>query len=178
MLPPAPAPDAVLFRTMPWRTAGYFAVSALATWAAVATADTIIAAAAGSLERGLEYAFSLRLLVPLAIGIGLGFWIASPTRAWTRVSAVGVEIGSPRSVLIALPDVETAVRRDRWIFTTVDIVPRPDAPVALQEAKGRLPMLRVRGGRRGYPVWPALYAGGTDAFTAALAGHGVEVRRP
>ncbi|WP_238011047.1 hypothetical protein KZZ52_12900 [Dactylosporangium sp. AC04546] len=178
MLPPAPAPDAVMFRTTPWRTAGYIAVTALAAWCGAATTIMIMSIATGGFWRGVEFAFSATVIAPAIVGSALGIWLGGAMRVWARVSAAGVELGNPRSLLIAWPDVETAVQRGRWIFTTVEVVLRHDAPVALQEAKGRLPRERVRAGRRGYPVWPALYAGGTDAFAAALREHGVEVRRP
>ncbi|MET7396017.1 hypothetical protein ABZS66_21240 [Dactylosporangium sp. NPDC005572] len=178
MLPPAPAPEAVLFRATPRRTAGYIAVCALATWCLLALASALVSLNTGGFWDGVRFAFSPVVILPALAGSGLGLLITGAARVWARLSAAGLELGHPRSILVAWPDVEAAVRRGRWIFTTVEIVLRPDAPVAEHDGKGRLPMHRMRRGRRGYSLWPALYDGGVDAFTDALARHGVEVRRP
>ncbi|GAA4264296.1 hypothetical protein GCM10022255_116620 [Dactylosporangium darangshiense] len=99
---------------------------------------------------------------------------------WVRLSAAGVEIGTSytRAVLIPWSDVESATVRGRSVLANLDIAPRPGAMISLQDAKGRLPLTRMRSGRLCYPVGAGLFPGGPGAVTAALRARGVPEARP
>lgn len=111
--------------------------------------------------------------VVASLGAPLAMLIRSPH--WVRLSAAGVEIGTPlaRAVLIPWPGVESAKVRGRSILANLHVVPRPAAMTALQDAEGQPPRKRTRGGRRGYAVHAGLFPSGPGAVTAALRAQGV-----
>ncbi|UWZ51196.1 hypothetical protein Daura_31095 [Dactylosporangium aurantiacum] len=182
MIPPPPAPDAVLFRGSTGRVVACYAVLAVLGWLCAAGFYVGLAALLGwSVGRTVDFVILPQFVVPLVtvLGVLVGILIRSPH--WVRLSAAGVEIGTTRAraVLIPWSGVESATVRGRSVFANLDVVPHPAAVAALQDAEGQLPRMRTRGGRRGYPVQVGLFPSGPAAVTAALRARGVpEVRRP
>ena len=182
VIPPPPAPDAVLFRSSTGRVVAGVAGINVFIWLFGAVIYMGLAALLG---RPVDRTVDVITLPPFfvlfvaGLGVPLGVLISSPH--WVRLSAAGVEIGTPhvRAVLIPWSGVESATVRGRSVFTILDVVPHPAATAALQDAEGQPPRRRTRGGRRGYPVQVGLFPHGPRPVTAALRARGIpEARLP
>lgn len=182
VIPPPPAPDAVLFRSSTGRTVACYAGSAVLVWLSAAGISAGLATLLGRpVDRTVDFLTLPPLLIPLVtvLGVSLGMLIRSPH--WVRLSAAGVEVGTPfaRAVLIPWSDVASATVRGRSVLAVLDVVPHPAAMPSLQDTDGQPPRMRTRGGWRGHPVRVGLFPGGPGAVTAALRARGVpETRRP
>lgn len=182
MIPPPPAPDAVLFRSSTGRAVASHAAAVVFVWLCAAGFYVGLSALLGwPIGRTIEFVTLPMFFVPIltVLGVSLGMLIRSPH--WVRLSAAGVEIGTTRarSVLIPWSGVESATVRGRSVLANLDVVPHPAALSSVQDAEGRQPRMRTRGGRRGYPVQAGLFPGGAAAVKAALHARGVaEARRP
>ncbi|GAA1535824.1 hypothetical protein GCM10009827_062730 [Dactylosporangium maewongense] len=107
------------------------------------------------------------------IGTSLGVLIRGPH--WVRLSTAGLEIGTTnaRAVLLPWSNVESATVRGRSVFAHLHVVPRRAALNWLQDTEDQLPLMRTRGGRRGYTVQVGLFPSGAGAVAAALRARGV-----
>ncbi|WP_344612179.1 hypothetical protein [Dactylosporangium salmoneum] len=135
----------------------------------------------GPVGRIVQFVVLPQFTTPLLAVLGASLWMLIRSPYWVRLSAAGVEVGTTRAraVLIPWSGVESATLRGWSVFANLDVVPHPVAMIALQDAKGDLPRMRTRGGRRGYRVQVGLFPGGSAAVTAALRARGIpEARLP
>jgi hypothetical protein len=176
VIPPQPAPDAVLFRSSTGRVVAFSVGVAVLVGLSAAGVYAGLAALLGRpVERTVDFITLPPIFIPFVtvLSVLLGLLIRSPH--WVRLSAAGVEIGTPhaRAVLIPWSAVESATVRGRSVLASLDVVPRSTAMAALQDAEGQPPWMRKRGGRRGYFVQAGLFPSGPGAVTAALRARGV-----
>jgi hypothetical protein len=183
VIPPPPAPDAILFRSSTGRAVAVYAGAAVFVWLSVAGFYVgLTALLDGPVGRSVAFWLLPQSLISpvVSLSVPLGMLVRSPH--WVRLSAAGLEIGTTnaRAVLIPWSGVESATVRGRSILANLDVVPHPAALISLQDGQGRLPRMRRRGGRRGYPVAAGLFPGGPGPMTAALRTRGVvpEARPP
>ncbi|GAA3240788.1 hypothetical protein ACFO1B_08435 [Dactylosporangium siamense] len=181
MIPPPPAPDAVLFRSSTGRILAFSAGVAVLVGLSAAGVYVGLAALLGRpVDRTVDLITLLPVFMPLVtiVSVSLALLIRSPP--WVRLSAAGVEIGTPhaRAVLIPWSAVESATLRSRSVLAGLDVVPQSTAIAALQDADGQLPRTRTRDGRRSYFVQVGLFPGGPAEVTAALRARGVPEARP
>ncbi|MET7422638.1 hypothetical protein [Dactylosporangium sp. NPDC005555] len=171
-----------MFRSSLGRAAACFAVLAVLIWLCAAGIHMGLMALLGRPFDGtVDFITSPLFAIPFAVALGWSLVMLIRSPHWVRLSAVGVEIGTPfaQAVLIPWSGVESARVRGRSALANLDVVPHPAAMVALQDADGEPPRMRTRGGRRGYPVQAGLFPGGPGPVTAALRARGVpEARLP
>jgi len=149
----APAADAVVFRSAPWRTF-------LAVFMVVAVAYAAVSPLVGRLL-GADDRWWMTLVQASVIGVlvagGFGLSARSSLTTWVRVSGAGLELAAQGSdpILLAWPDIgHVTVRRD-GARTVLDVTP--------------VDLDRVHPVDRTGPGWPTMTetASGT-AFTADL----------
>ncbi|GAA2611273.1 hypothetical protein GCM10010399_47650 [Dactylosporangium fulvum] len=171
----------MLFRSSAGRVVAVCAGTAFFVWLSISGFHVgLTALLGGSAGRAVDSAVlpQFWLYPVMTVSVVLGMRIRNPH--WVRLSAVGVEIGTTyaQAVLIPWSGVESATVRGRSVLAFLDIVPHSAAMISLQDGKGRLPPMRRRGGRWGYPVGAGFFPGGPGEVMAALRARGVPDARP
>ncbi len=149
----APAGDAVLFRSSPFRTFVAVSVVVAAAYLLVSPLVDRITGDGGDLRATAVQAGVAGLLV----GGALALSARSSLPTWVRVSAAGLELAAQGSdpVLLAWPDIKAVVVRRSLTRTVLEVTPVDLDRVHPVDGEG--------------PGWPAMTETGTGtAFTADL----------
>jgi hypothetical protein len=151
----APARDAVLFRSSPWRT--FLAVFAILLISYLAVSPLVAIVAGGTGDSG-----SSTVAQAVVIGALVAAVYAYSSRAalntWVRVSAAGLELAAQGSdpILLAWADIESVVVRRVGLRTVLDVTP--------------VDLDRVHPVQGGGPGWPAMeMTDHGEAFAADLS---------
>jgi hypothetical protein len=151
----APAGDAVLFRSSPWRTFAAIFVAILLTYSAVSPlVSHLVGAPAESWTATLAQGLVIALITAGAYELSA----RATLRTWVRASSGGLELAAQGSdpVLLAWSDIDHVVMRREGFRTMLDVT-----PVNLD---------RVHPVDEGVDGWPVLHdePDGSPAFTADL----------
>jgi hypothetical protein len=141
VIPPPPAPDAVLFRSSLGRVVALHAGAAVVGWLSVAVFSVGLAAVMGwPVARIAGGLVGPALIFPtVVLGVPLVRLVRSPH--WIRLSAAGVEIGTTdaKAVLIPWSGVESATVHGASIFANLDIVAHPTRQSRCSTARAGYP---------------------------------------
>jgi hypothetical protein len=118
----APADDAILFRSSPWRTFSLMFAVLLVAYVAVSPLVTLVLGAEGD----PWWSTLLQGAVLAAVVSGLyGVSARSALNTWVRASSGGLELAAQGSdpVLLAWPDIDHVVVRRDGLRTVLDVTP-------------------------------------------------------
>ena len=151
----APAEDAVLFRSSPWRT---FAVMSGALFVAYVAVSPVVAYLLGAPRDSWWSTCAQAAVIGVLVAGGYALSSRSALRTWVRASSGGLELAAQGSdpVLLAWPDIDHVVVRRRGLRTVLDVTP--------------VDLDRVHPVSDGADGWPALHdeEDGSPSFTADL----------
>ncbi|MEV8508656.1 hypothetical protein AB0368_28045 [Actinoplanes sp. NPDC051475] len=151
----APAADAVLFRSSPWRTFGVLFAVLLIAYVAV---SPLVALLLGAPDDPWWSTVAQGAVIATLVAGGYALSSRSALRTWVRASSAGLELAAEGSdpVLLAWPDIEHVAVRRSGLRTVLDVTP--------------VDLDRVHPVAEGDEGWPALHdeEDGLPAFTADL----------
>ncbi|MGA5301605.1 hypothetical protein ACPCHT_16880 [Nucisporomicrobium flavum] len=151
----APADDAVLFRSSPWRT---FTVMFAVLFVAYVSVSPLVAYLLGAAREPWWSTAAQAAVIGTIVAGGYALTSRSALRTWVRASSGGLELASEGSdpVLLAWPDIDHVVVRRSGLRTVLDVTP--------------VDLDRVHPIAEGDDGWPALHdeEDGSPSFTADL----------
>ncbi|UQU65646.1 hypothetical protein COUCH_04790 [Couchioplanes caeruleus] len=151
----APADDAVLFRSSPWRT---FSVMFAVLFVAYVAVSPLVAHLLGAPRDAWWTTAAQATVIGVVVAGGYALTSRSALRTWVRASSGGLELASEDSdpVLLAWPDIDHVVVRRSGLRTVLDVTP--------------VDLDRVHPVAEGDDGWPALHdeQDGSPSFTADL----------
>ncbi|GAA3350286.1 hypothetical protein GCM10020358_75600 [Amorphoplanes nipponensis] len=118
----APADDAVLFRSSPWRT---FALLAGALLAAYAIVSPLVALVLGAPDDPWWSTLAQGAVVAVVVAGAYAVSSRAALSTWVRASSGGLELAAQGSdpVLLAWPDIDHVVVRRDGLRTVLDVTP-------------------------------------------------------
>ena len=118
----APAADAVLFRSSPWRT--FIAVFALLMISFRAVSPIVALLAGGTGNPWWQTALEAATISALAAG-GYAWSTRGALKTWIRMSSGGLEVAAQDSdpILLAWPDIDHVVVRRQGIRAILEVTP-------------------------------------------------------
>ena len=118
----APAADAVLFRSSPWRTFALVAGTLLVAYAGV---TPLVARVLGAADGPWWSTLTQGAVVAVLVAGAYALTSRSALSTWVRASAGGLELAAQGSdpVLLAWPDIDHVVIRRDGLRTVLDVTP-------------------------------------------------------
>ncbi|MFI7541038.1 hypothetical protein [Actinoplanes sp. NPDC049599] len=118
----APADDAVLFRSSPWRTFALLSGALLVAYVMVSPLVTLVLGAPGEPWWSI---LAQGAVVAVLVAGAYSLTSRSALSTWVRASAGGLELAAQGSdpVLLAWPDIDHVVVRREGLRTVLDVTP-------------------------------------------------------